>query len=119
GGFILDGYPRNLAQCEALETLLARIHQPLDVAVKIKVPSESIVERLAGRAAAEGRTDDTPETVRERLRVYAEQTAPVAKHFARLGKLVIVDGLGDVDSVFRRIMAALATDPAGVNRLRA
>ncbi|MGA8277652.1 MAG: adenylate kinase [Rhodanobacteraceae bacterium] len=119
GGFILDGYPRNLAQCEALETLLARIDQPLDVAVKIKVPSDSIVERLAGRAAAEGRTDDTPETVRERLRVYAEQTAPVAKHFAGLGKLVIVDGLGDVDSVFRRIVAALAANSAGMNRLRA
>src|SRR4051794_33154591 len=79
-GFILDGYPRNVAQCEALEALLARIGQPLDIAVKLKVPSELIVERIAGRAAAEGRKDDTPETVRERLRVFAEQTAPVAKH---------------------------------------
>jgi adenylate kinase len=107
GGFILDGYPRNLAQCEALEALLARIGQPLDIAVKLKVPSELIVERIAGRAAAEGRQDDTPETVRERLRVYAEKTAPVAEHFAGLGKLRIVDGVGDVDEVFRRILAAL------------
>jgi len=107
GGFILDGYPRNLAQCEALEALLARIGQPLDIAIKLKVPSELIVERIAGRAAAEGRKDDTPETVRERLRVYAEQTAPVAEHFASLGKLRIVDGVGDVEEVFRRILAAL------------
>lgn len=107
GGFILDGYPRNLAQCEALEALLARIGQPLDIAIKLKVPSELIVERIAGRAAAEGRKDDTPETVRERLRVYAEQTAPVAEHFASLGTLRIVDGVGDVEEVFRRILAAL------------
>jgi adenylate kinase len=106
-GFILDGYPRNVAQCEALEALLARIGQPLDIAVKLKVPSELIVERIAGRAAAEGRKDDTPETVRERLRVYAEQTAPVAEHFGALGKLRIVDGVGNVDEVFKRILAAL------------
>ena len=106
-GFILDGYPRNLAQCEALEAVLKRIGQPLDIAVKLKVPAELIVERIAGRAAAEGRKDDTPETVRERLRVYHEQTAPVADHFASLGELRIVDGVGEVDDVFRRILAAL------------
>jgi adenylate kinase len=117
-GFILDGYPRNVAQCEALEALLARIGQPLDVAVKLKVPSELIVERIAGRAAAEGRKDDTPETVRERLRVYAEQTAPVAQHFDALGMLRIVDGVGDVDEVFQRILDALR-DTSGGDRLRA
>ncbi|HVT32546.1 MAG TPA: adenylate kinase [Rhodanobacteraceae bacterium] len=114
GGFILDGYPRNVAQCEALEALLARIGQPLDIAVKLKVPSELIVDRIAGRAAAEGRKDDTPETVRERLRVYAEQTAPVAEHFAAIGRLCIVDGVGDVDDVFKRILAALPGEFAGV-----
>jgi adenylate kinase len=113
GGFILDGYPRNLAQSEALEALLARIGQPLDVAVKLKVPSELIVDRIAGRAAAEGRKDDTPETVRERLRVYAEQTAPVAEHFAAIGRLRVVDGVGDVNDVFKRILAALPGEFAG------
>ena len=113
GGFILDGYPRNVAQCEALEALLARIGQPLDIAVKLKVPSELIVERIAGRAAAEGRKDDTPETVRERLRVYSEQTAPVAQHFDAIGRLRIVDGVGDVDVVFKRILAALPGEFAG------
>lgn len=106
-GFILDGYPRNVAQCGALETLLERLRQPLDVAVKLDVPNELIVERIAGRAAAEGRVDDTPDTVRARLRVYAEQTAPVADHFAEIGKLVTVDGVGELDEVFRRILGAL------------
>ena len=107
GGFILDGYPRNIAQCEALEALLARMRQPLEVAVKLDVPSELIVERIAGRAAAQGRKDDTPETVRERLRVYAEQTEPVANHFAQAGKLKVVDGVGELAEVSRRIVAAL------------
>jgi adenylate kinase len=112
-GFILDGYPRNVAQCGALEKLLARIGQPLDVAVKLDVPAELIVERIAGRAAAQGRKDDTPETVRERLRVYAEQTEPVAAHFAGLGKLKVVDGVGELAEVSQRILSALpAQDPA-------
>jgi adenylate kinase len=106
-GFILDGYPRNVAQCSALEKLLARIGQPLEVAIKLDVPSELIVERIAGRAAAQGRKDDTPETVRERLRVYAEQTEPVAAHFAEIGKLSVVDGVGELAEVSRRILAAL------------
>lgn len=106
-GFILDGYPRNVAQCAALEALLERIDQPLDVAVKLDVPNELIVQRIAGRAAAEGRKDDSPETVRERLRIYAEQTEPVAGYFAGKGKLVAVDGVGELDEVFKRIRAAL------------
>jgi adenylate kinase len=108
-GFILDGYPRNVAQCAALESLLARIGQPLDVAVKLEVPNELIVQRIAGRAAAEGRKDDSPETVRERLRIYAEQTEPVAGYFAEQGKLVTIDGVGELDEVFKRITAALPT----------
>jgi adenylate kinase len=106
-GFILDGYPRNVAQCEALEGLLARIGQPLEVAIKLDVPTELIVDRIAGRAAKEGRKDDTPETVRERLRVYTEQTEPVAGHFATIGKLTKVDGVGELAEVSRRILAAL------------
>jgi adenylate kinase len=106
-GFILDGYPRNVAQCEALEGLLARIGQPLEVAIKLDVPTELIVDRIAGRAAKEGRKDDTPETVRERLRVYTEQTEPVAGHFAEIGKLTRVDGVGELAEVSRRILAAL------------
>jgi len=106
-GFILDGYPRNLIQANALDSLLARIGQPLDVAVLLEVPSELIVSRLAGRAQAEGRKDDTPETVRERLRVYAVQTEPVVGFYRTGDKLVEVDGVGDVDEVNARILAAI------------
>ncbi len=106
-GFILDGYPRNLQQCAALEGLLERIRQPLDIAVKLKVPTDLLIYRIAGRADAECRKDDKPETVRERLRVYQEQTAPVAKHFDEIGKLVVIDGVGELDDIFRRIRNAL------------
>ncbi|MEO8673441.1 MAG: adenylate kinase [Tahibacter sp.] len=106
-GFILDGYPRNLAQCHALEALLTRLDQPVDVALQLVVPNEMIVDRLAGRAAAEGRKDDTPETVRERLRVYAEQTAPVADYYEHHGKLTVLDGVGETGDVLQRILSAL------------
>ncbi|UXI69041.1 adenylate kinase [Tahibacter amnicola] len=106
-GFILDGYPRNLAQCEALDALLARLRQPVDIALQLVVPNELIVDRLAGRAAAEGRKDDTPETVRERLRVYAEQTAPVAGYYEKRGKLTVLDGVGELREVYQRILSAL------------
>jgi adenylate kinase len=106
-GFILDGYPRNLAQCEALEGVLDRLHRPLDVALLLAVPPDLLYERLAGRAAAEGRKDDKPDTVRERLRVYQAQTAPVVEHFRELGTLVEVDGVGSMDEVYARIRGAV------------
>jgi adenylate kinase len=107
GGFILDGYPRNLAQCAALETLLARIQQPLDIAIELDVPDAAILARCELRFAAEHRPDDDPQIVRKRLEVYRQQTAPVAAHFAELGKLVTVDGVGEVAVVFQRILAVL------------
>lgn len=107
GGFILDGYPRNLAQCAALEDLLARIGQPLDVAIKLDVPDSAILARCEIRFAAEHRPDDDPTVVRKRLDVYRAQTAPVADHFAQIGKLKTVDGVGDVQDVFKRILAVL------------
>ena len=106
-GFILDGYPRNLAQADALDGLLARLGQPLDAVVKFEVPNEVIVGRCEIRYAAEGRADDHPETVRKRLAVYAEQTAPVAGFYQARGRLVVVDGVGPVDEVFQRIVSAL------------
>ena len=106
-GFILDGYPRNLAQCDALEKLLDRLGQPLDVAIKLDVPDSAILGRCEIRFAAEQRKDDDPAIVRKRLEVYRAQTEPVADHFAALGKLKTVDGVGSVDEVFARIVAAL------------
>jgi adenylate kinase len=112
GGFILDGYPRNLAQANALGELLARIGQPMDAAVQLEVPTELLVERIAGRAREEGRADDTPESVRTRLKVYEEQTAPVVDYYRQRGLLSVVDGVGGVDAVFARILEALAPVPA-------
>ena len=106
-GFILDGYPRNLAQCAALETLLDRLGQPLDVAIKLDVPDSAILARCEIRFAAEHRKDDDPAIVRKRLDVYRAQTEPVAEHFAQIGKLKTVDGVGNVDQIFQRILAAL------------
>ena len=107
GGFILDGYPRNLAQAAALDALLERIGQPRDAAVQLEVDTDLLIERLAGRAQAEGRADDNPESVRKRLQVYDEQTAPVIGFYRDAGKLGVVDGVGSLDEVFARILAAL------------
>ncbi len=106
-GFILDGYPRNLAQCAALEVLLERIKQPLDVAIQLDVPDQAILARCEIRFAAEHRPDDDPVVVRKRLNVYREQTAPVAEHFGEMGKLKHVDGVGEVQDVFKRILSTL------------
>lgn len=108
GGFILDGYPRNLAQADALDGLLARLKQPFDYAVQLDVPMELLVERIAGRAKAEGRADDSPESVRTRLKVYDDQTAPVIEYYRQHGQLTVVDGVGELDDVFTRILEAIA-----------
>jgi adenylate kinase len=106
-GFVLDGYPRNLAQARALEQLLARLQQPVDLAVQLDVDTALLVERIAGRAALEGRADDTPESVRNRLKVYDQQTAPVIDYYRNQGKLAHLDGVGTLDEVFTRILEAI------------
>ena len=108
GGFILDGYPRNLAQAAALDQLLTRIGQPMDFAVQLDVPTELLVERIAGRAKAEGRADDNPESVRKRLQVYNDSTAPVIDFYRQHGQLTVIDGVGELDAVFTRILEAIA-----------
>jgi adenylate kinase len=107
-GFILDGYPRNLAQANALADLLARIDQPMGCAVQLDVDSELLIQRIAGRAKAEGRADDNPESVRKRLAIYNEQTAPVVEFYRQQGVLTVVDGVGSLDDVFNRILEAIA-----------
>jgi adenylate kinase len=106
-GFILDGYPRNLVQAAALDTLLERLRQPMDLAVQLEVGTELLVDRLAGRAKAEGRADDSPDAVRNRLKVYDQQTAPVIDHYRNQGKLAHLDGVGSLDEVFTRILEAI------------
>ena len=107
-GFILDGYPRNLAQADALGKLLARIGQPMDHAVQLEVDTDKLVDRLAGRAQAEGRADDNPESVRNRLNIYNGQTAPVIDFYRQHGVLKAVHGEGSMDEVFTRIVEAIS-----------
>lgn len=111
-GFILDGYPRNLAQADALDGLLKRIGQPLDAVLKLNVPDMDIIKRTEIRFKAEGRADDNPDTVRKRLQVYAAQTAPVADYYVQRGLLTEIDGVGAIDEIAARLIAALGTRPA-------
>ncbi|MGH8154521.1 MAG: adenylate kinase [Rhodanobacteraceae bacterium] len=106
-GFILDGYPRNLAQANALDELLARLARPLDAVVKLTVPDAAIVKRCELRFEEEHRADDNPDTVRKRLAVYARETAPVADSYAQRGLLTEVDGVGAIEAVSGRVLAAL------------
>ena len=107
-GFILDGYPRNQVQADALGALLKKIGQPMDYAVQLEVPTDLLVDRIAGRAAAEGRADDTPEVVRNRLEKYTSQTAPVIDYYRQQGQLTLVNGVGSLDEVFSRMVEALS-----------
>ena len=94
--------------------MLDRIGQPMDYAVQLEVPQELLVERIAGRAQAEGRADDAPEAVRTRLQVYDSQTAPVIDFYRQHGQLTVVDGVGTLDDVFNRILEAIApSNPVG------
>lgn len=113
-GFILDGYPRNLVQAAALDALLVKLGTPFDAAVQLEVDNEQIIERLAGRAQAEGRADDSPESVRHRLNVYDQQTAPVIAFYRDHDQLTVVDGVGSLDEVFQRIVQAIGREQAAV-----
>ena len=106
-GFILDGYPRNIVQAEALDKLLERLEQPVDEALQIDVDVEMVIARIAKRAAQEDRSDDTEETVRKRMDVYAAQTAPVVDYYANKGVLSRVLGEGSIEEVFQRIKGIL------------
>jgi adenylate kinase len=107
GGFILDGYPRNIVQAGALDGLLNRLGRPVDEALQIDVDVEMMVNRIARRASEEGRSDDTEEVVRNRMKVYSGQTAPVVDHYAQKGVLSRVLGEGTIEEVFHRIKSVL------------
>jgi len=107
-GALFDGYPRTVPQAASLDALLAESGRTIDAVVFLDVPDEPIVERLVKRAAIEGRADDTPDTIRERLRVYREKTSPLAERYRAAGVLVTVDGNRPVDTVASDVAAAVA-----------
>jgi adenylate kinase len=106
-GFLLDGYPRTLAQVDELDRMLDDRGFALDAVLVLTVDQEEVVERLARRARDEGRTDDTEDVIRHRQEVYAEQTAPLIEVYDGHGLLVRVDGMGAVEEVTSRVFDAL------------
>ena len=110
GGFVLDGFPRTMPQAEALDELLRELGRDLDVVFDFQVPDrEVLLERLLGRAAEEGRSDDTPEAIQRRLELYDRETAPLVEYYrSHQANVVGVHADRTVDEVFREIEDALA-----------
>ena len=106
-GFLLDGYPRTLAQVDALDGMLAEHGSRLDRVLELVVDDEVVVTRLLKRAEIEGRADDTEEVVRERMAIYHRETRPLSDTYRERGLLVEVHGEGEVDEVTERVIAAL------------
>ncbi|MDN4616202.1 adenylate kinase [Leifsonia sp. F6_8S_P_1B] len=107
-GFLLDGYPRTLAQVDYLDDLLGSQGQKLDAVIQLVADQDELVARLTKRAQEQGRADDSEEAIRHRQEVYLRETSPLIDVFRERGLLVEVDGLGDIDQVGERINAALA-----------
>jgi adenylate kinase len=106
-GFVLDGFPRTVPQAEALDAMLEEIGKPLDVVLLLEVSDDVALERLGERREAEGRSDDAPEAIRNRLRLYHELTEPVVERYRANGTLVAVDGERTIDEVALAIEDAL------------
>lgn len=107
GGAIFDGFPRTIAQAEALDKMLKGRGREIDLVLRLKVDDEALKQRIAGRFAESGRPDDNPESFVVRLEAYNKQTAPLLPYYQGQGKLVEVDGMGSVDQVAAGIDAAL------------
>jgi len=116
GGFLLDGYPRTLPQVDNLDAALADSGAKLDAVISLTADTDEIVARLLKRAQVDGRVDDNEDTIRVRLQVYADQTAPLIEVYRSRGVLVEVDGLGSIDAVSSRLFSALDAynEPAAV-----
>ncbi len=106
-GFLLDGYPRNTAQVHELDAILSEMESEIDRVLLLVADGEELVLRLLGRAQEQGRTDDTEDVIRHRLKVYEEETAPLLSIYRERGLVKEINGLGDVDEVTTRILDAL------------
>jgi adenylate kinase len=106
-GVIMDGFPRTVAQADAVGALLRQRGSAVDVALNFVVADAELVERMMGRAAKEGRSDDTPEAFQQRLSVYRQQTAPLIDYYRNAGVLVDIRGTGSVDEIAGRVRKAV------------
>jgi adenylate kinase len=106
-GFILDGFPRTMAQAEALDSMLSEIDRPLTVVFELQVPEAVAIERLRRRAEDEGRVDDTPEAIANRIDLYHRETEPLVSHYRLVGNLVGIHGDRPENEVFAEIQQAL------------
>lgn len=106
-GIILDGFPRTVAQAEALESMMAKNNKTINVLVDLSVEKDELIDRLIKRGQTSGRSDDNLETITKRLEVYQTQTAPVSDFYRNLNKYAAIDGMGTIDEIFGRISAVL------------
>lgn len=107
GGAIFDGFPRTIAQAQALDLMLEQRGSRIDLVIRLKVDDDQLLKRVAGRFAESGRPDDNPESFKVRLSAYNDQTAPLLPYYQTHGKLVEVDGMGSIDDVAAAIDKAL------------
>ena len=108
-GFLLDGYPRTVAQVAELDAILQKLGSKVDLVIELTVDIDEVVSRLVQRAAQQGRTDDSEEVIRRRLEVYAEQTAPLIEAYRARGLLKAVDGMGEIEQVRARLNQLVAS----------
>jgi len=106
-GIIMDGFPRTVAQADAVDRLLKDRGSQVDVALNFVVPEAELVRRLLGRAAKEGRSDDRPEAIQQRLAVYRQQTEPLIEYYCRRGVLMDIDGMGTTEQIAERVWKAV------------
>jgi len=107
-GFIFDGFPRTVSQAEALDQMLKKFNTSVSVMLALQVPEEELKKRLKKRAELEGRVDDQDEAkINNRIRVYLEETLPVASYYEKQGKLRKINGLGEIDEIFAKICEAI------------
>lgn len=107
-GFLLDGYPRTVAQVAELDAILSKLGSQVDLVIELTVDIDEVVSRLVQRAAEQGRTDDSEDVIRRRLEVYAEQTAPLIEAYRARGLLKAVDGMGEIEQVQARLAQLVA-----------